>query len=172
MSRDAIPADIKRSVLVEAGHRCAIPTCRNTTTEIAHIRPWAETKDHAFENLIALCPNCHTRYDKGEMDRKAMQMYKHNLGIMTHRYCETERRLFEMLGRTRERVFVLGLAGDVMVANAVKDGLFVEANTKGWEFSLRGKDGTTWKFKGHFTYVVTEAGWALIDKFYNNLEEI
>ncbi|MES2924015.1 MAG: HNH endonuclease signature motif containing protein [Verrucomicrobiota bacterium] len=150
-----------------------IPACRNTTTEIAHIKPWAETKDHAFENLIALCPTCHTRYDKGEIDRKAMLMYKHNLGIMSHRYSETERRLFEKLGRTRERVFVLGFAGDVMVANAVTDGFFVEANTKGWDFSLKAKDGTAmYRFKGQYTYVVTDAGWAFIDKFYNNLEEI
>ena len=60
MSRDTISAEVKRAVLVEAGHRCAIPTCRATTTEIAHIVPWAETQDHSFENLIALCPNCHT----------------------------------------------------------------------------------------------------------------
>jgi hypothetical protein len=54
MQRDAIPTDIKRAVLVEAGHRCAIPTCRATTTEIAHIVPWAESQDSSFENLIAL----------------------------------------------------------------------------------------------------------------------
>jgi len=50
MSRDTIPAEVKRAVLVEAGHRCAIPTCRATTTEIAHIVPWAETQDNSFEN--------------------------------------------------------------------------------------------------------------------------
>jgi hypothetical protein len=77
MERENIPADVRRRVLVEAGHRCAIPTCRATTTEIAHIEPWSDTRDDSFENLIALCPNCHTRYDqKKEIDRKAMKMYK------------------------------------------------------------------------------------------------
>ena len=50
MNRDSIPAQVKRAVLVESGHRCAIPTCRATTTEIAHIVPWAETQDNSFEN--------------------------------------------------------------------------------------------------------------------------
>ena len=59
MSRPSIPTDIKRQVLIEAGHRCAIPTCGHPTTEIAHILPWAKVKEHKFENLIALCPNCH-----------------------------------------------------------------------------------------------------------------
>ncbi len=79
--RPAIPAELKSAVLVEAGHRCGIPTCRATTTEIAHIVPWAEVKCHEFANLIALCPNCHTRYDqKKEISRKEMRMYKAKLG--------------------------------------------------------------------------------------------
>jgi hypothetical protein len=50
MTRDTVSAPVVRAVLVEAGHRWAIPTCRATTTEIAHIAPWAETKDNSFEN--------------------------------------------------------------------------------------------------------------------------
>ncbi len=42
MNRDVVPTEVKRAVLVEAGHRCAIPTCRATTTEIAHIVPQSE----------------------------------------------------------------------------------------------------------------------------------
>jgi len=83
---------------VEAGHRCAIPTCRSTTTEIAHIVPWAESHDNSFENLIALCPNCHTRFDQGkEIDQLSIKAYKHNLGILTNRYGEFERRLLKYL---------------------------------------------------------------------------
>jgi hypothetical protein len=77
--RPSIPAEIKRRVLVEAGHRCAIPTCRQQTTEIAHIVSWEKVQKHEFENLIALCPNCHTRYDRGEIDRPAMLRYKEQL---------------------------------------------------------------------------------------------
>ena len=43
-------------VLVEAGLRCAIPTCRHPTTEIADIVPESQNHDDSFENLLALCP--------------------------------------------------------------------------------------------------------------------
>jgi len=34
------------------------------------IIPWSECHAHEYENLIALCPNCHRRTDNGETDRK------------------------------------------------------------------------------------------------------
>lgn len=166
MNRDVVPADIKRAVLVEAGHRCAIPTCRATTTEIAHIVPWAESHDNSFENLIALCPNCHTRFDqKKEIDRPAVKMYKHNLGILNNRYGEFERRLFEVLAKTGERVFVLGAAGDLLVANAVKDGFFEDKHVQGMNFDVKSTNGYSKSFPMTFTYWVTDAGVEFIRRF-------
>ena len=79
--RPKVPSELRRRVLIEAGHRCAIPTCRSTPVEIAHIVPWATVRKHEFKNLIALCPTCHTRFDDphGPIDRKAMKQYKANL---------------------------------------------------------------------------------------------
>src|SRR4051794_10951755 len=90
------PLPLQRAVKVEAGHRCAIPTCRQTPVELAHIEPWATVREHTFENLIALCPTCHTRYDRGEIDRLAMQHYKANLGLVNGRFGELERRLLDL----------------------------------------------------------------------------
>lgn len=90
MERPSIATELKRRILVEAGHRCAIPTCRATTTEIAHIIPWSEVQNHSYENLIALCPNCHTRFDKGEIDKKSMYMYKDNLRYFIEKYSKFE----------------------------------------------------------------------------------
>jgi len=166
MDRPSIPKPIERAVLVEAGHRCAIPTCRATTTEIAHIIPWAESHDHSFENLIALCPTCHSRYDqKKEIDRAAMKMYKHNLGILNNRYGEIERRIFEILATSDERVFVLGAGGDLMVANAVKDGLFEDKNVESMSLKITGSDGFEKDFPMTFTYWVTDAGRKFIQRF-------
>ncbi|MBC3984240.1 HNH endonuclease [Streptomyces sp. AC536] len=83
-SRPKIPSELRRRVLIEAGHRCAIPTCKSTPVEIAHIIPWAKTRKHEFKNLIALCPTCHTRFDDphGPIDRKAMRRYKANLNSL------------------------------------------------------------------------------------------
>ncbi len=86
MRRPEIPTAVTRAVLIEAGHRCAIPTCQATPVEIAHIMPFAKTQDDAFENLIALCPTCHTRYDqKKEIDLLSMKQYKLNLSLLNNR---------------------------------------------------------------------------------------
>ncbi|MFF3229124.1 HNH endonuclease [Nocardia suismassiliense] len=83
--RPPIPNELRRAVLVEAGHRCAIPTCRQYPVEVDHIVDWAKTRRHDFDNLIALCPTCHARKTKGEIDTLAMKQYKLNLGVSVNR---------------------------------------------------------------------------------------
>lgn len=78
-NRPEIPTELRRLVLLEAGHRCAIPTCQQTEIDIHHIVPWERCKSHEFNNLIALCPICHRRAHKGEIDRKSLLAYKRNL---------------------------------------------------------------------------------------------
>lgn len=79
MDRPAISAEIRRAVLVESGHRCAIPQCRHPDVDLHHIVPWETCKKHEYENLIALCPNCHRRAHKGEIDRVSLRTYKAKL---------------------------------------------------------------------------------------------
>jgi hypothetical protein len=98
--RPRIPAELEREVKMEAGYRCAIPTCRQHPTEIAHIVPWAQKQAHEFSSLILLCVNCHRRYDRDEIDRTAMRAFKANLGLLNARYGEVERRLLEYFGTT------------------------------------------------------------------------
>lgn len=88
--RTAIPAEIKRKVLVEAGHRCAIPTCRYIEVELHHIVPWSQCQEHEYQNLIALCANCHRRADRGEIDRKALRIYKANLRFAHDKFSQLE----------------------------------------------------------------------------------
>jgi hypothetical protein len=85
-----IPTDLKRRILVEAGHRCSIPTCRSLNVDIHHIMPWEKSKKHEYKNLIALCPNCHRRAEKGEIDRKSLYMYKDNLRYIIEKYSKFE----------------------------------------------------------------------------------
>lgn len=66
-------------MLLEAGHRCAIHTCRHVDVDVHHIVPWAQCGEHQFENLIALCPNCHRRAERGDIDRKSLRLYKARL---------------------------------------------------------------------------------------------
>ena len=75
-TRPPIPADLKRKVLVESGHRCAIPTCKHIEIDIPQIIPWEKCKEHKYENLIALYPNCHRMAHAEKIDRKALKIYK------------------------------------------------------------------------------------------------
>jgi len=59
-------------------------------------------KEHTFENLIALCPTDHARATKGEIDRKAMRIYKRNLAVVNSRYGELERRLIDLFAANDE----------------------------------------------------------------------
>lgn len=121
--RPPIPAEIRRAVLVEAGHRCAIPTCRHNRVEIAHIEPYHKVKRHDLVNLIALCPNCHDRFDRGEIDRQSVRRYKANLSIINAQYGELERRIIEMFAADPDAFFLnLPRIFELFVWNLVRDG--------------------------------------------------
>ncbi|MBP3513291.1 MAG: HNH endonuclease [Elusimicrobiaceae bacterium] len=70
MSRN-IDEIIKRRLYAESMGRCMNPNCqkelfsdKGDIIEKAHIRPYCETADNSFENLIILCPTCHRDFDK------------------------------------------------------------------------------------------------------------
>ena len=122
--RPNIPAQLKRQILVEAGHRCAIPTCRQIPVEFCHIEPWAKVKAHSFENIIALCPTCHSRNTKGDIDTKSLAVYKANLGVLNLRYNDIERRLLGEFASNPDWIsFHLPGPSGVFVLMLVRDGL-------------------------------------------------
>lgn len=70
MSRE-IAENVKRKLYSESMGRCMNPNCQielfqnnDDIIEKAHIDPYCETADNSFENLVVLCPNCHTKFDK------------------------------------------------------------------------------------------------------------
>ena len=99
--RPSIPAELRRRVLVEAGHRCAIPTCRHIDVDVHHIIPWEECKKHEYANLIALCPNCHRRADRGEIDKTSLRTYKANLRFALEKYSQFEMDVLFELSKAR-----------------------------------------------------------------------
>lgn len=71
MCREKISEDVKRRLYAESMGRCMNPNCQQELfgsngdiIEKAHIIPYCETADNSFENLVILCPNCHTDFDK------------------------------------------------------------------------------------------------------------
>ncbi|MBI4606090.1 MAG: HNH endonuclease [Planctomycetes bacterium] len=60
---------LRRKVLAAHGHRCARPGCgRRLGLHCHHIRPRSEGGATAPENLLALCPTCHSLVHQGLLD--------------------------------------------------------------------------------------------------------
>ena len=71
MNREPIREDIKRKLYAECMGRCMNPDCQKELfnlngdiIEKAHIDAYCKTADNSFENLVFLCPNCHTYFEK------------------------------------------------------------------------------------------------------------
>ncbi len=72
------PAGVRRALLVEAGHRCAI--CQSHgPLEYHHILEWARVRHHDASHMLAACPTCHAKCGNGTIDPKSQRMYKENL---------------------------------------------------------------------------------------------
>jgi hypothetical protein len=128
-TRPSIPRPLVRQVLIEAGHRCAIPTCRSIPVEIAHIKPWSDVREHSFDNLLALCPNCHARHHRGEIDRQSLIAYKALLASVLSRYNDLEQRLLFVFARMPKGsgyVFVTDRSYDFEFMYLLADCLLVE----------------------------------------------
>ncbi len=73
MARKSIEVNVKRRIIAESMGRCMNPDCREKLfigdgdiMEKAHIEAYCETLDNDYDNLIILCPNCHTKFDKNK----------------------------------------------------------------------------------------------------------
>ena len=146
---------------MEAGYRCAIPTCRFPITENAHIVSWAEFGDHSYDNLIALCPNCHTLYDDGKIDRIAIIAYKKKLMFLNEIYSRFELDVLDHL-KTHRRALI---PGELLIKRLLEEGI-VEHEEK---IMIQGfGDGED--ILGIFSVVLTEKGkklledWGKVDK--------
>jgi hypothetical protein len=148
-----VPIGRKRTVLVEAGHRCAIPTCRHPTTEIAHIVPESQDHDDSFDNLIALCPECQNK----EIDRQSIRMYKRNLGILNSRYSDFERRVFDQIAETDRRSFIVEAGLEIPLLHAVNDGLLKRVELA--PVAIQRGEPTD------FTYEVTDEGLDFVNRY-------
>lgn len=62
--RPHIPAGIQREIKVETFRQCAVCHSHADSCEIAHIHPIATSKNNHPHNLIFLCANHHTKFDK------------------------------------------------------------------------------------------------------------
>jgi hypothetical protein len=70
------PASVRRQLREEAGFGCAF--CGNPLIENAHIIPYSKTKDFKIEDMVALCPGCHTEADLSKIPEWVLRDKKSN----------------------------------------------------------------------------------------------
>ncbi len=168
-----IPACIKRQVLIEAGHSCAIPTCQYPATQFAHIIPFERAREHRVDNIIALCPNHHDQYDnKKTIDRKSIKIYKQKLQFLNKRYTKYELRLLALLA---EKPIVLA-TGEIEVQWLLKDGLIENKKTfMTQSIELRDQDQQIVyedKFTQSFAATLTRKGKDFIKNWKSDTDDI
>ncbi len=139
---------------MEAGYRCAIPTCRFPITENAHIVSWADSENNSYENLIALCPNCHTLYDSGKISRAAIVAYKKKLMFLNEVYSRFELDVLDYL-KAHKRALI---PGELLVKRLLEEGIVKHEE----KIMIQGfGDGE--EILGIFSVVLTERGRQLLD---------
>lgn len=75
--RKSIPDEVKRQVLIEAGYRCGVPTCRNILAiDLHHMVQVSDDGKDEPANLLALCPTCHALYHRGNFSKEAIYAWK------------------------------------------------------------------------------------------------
>lgn len=70
------PAHVRRKLRQEAFFGCC--RCGNPLIENAHIIEYHLTKQFPEEDMLALCPNCHTEADLGHYPKHVLRDFKQN----------------------------------------------------------------------------------------------
>jgi hypothetical protein len=172
--RPAIPRSLERDLFVEAGYRCAIPTCRAVSPlQIEHIEDWAKVREHKFENMIVLCANCHGRKGdgRGQIDRKALRQFKANLALLNSRYGEFERRVLDYLKDSKSNIVLVPGGMEILVHYLVSDGYLLRLGnfTPAFheKYTLMENDGTQSEISipSQIAYRLTRSGREFIGRW-------
>jgi hypothetical protein len=77
MKRKKVSIDAKFTVLHEAGYRCANPNCRTIITlDIHHVVQVSDSGSNEPDNLLPLCPNCHSLFHRGIIPLSSIRAWK------------------------------------------------------------------------------------------------
>lgn len=75
--RKKIPTPVQHGLLMEAGYKCGNPTCRHIITlELHHIEYVRDGGGDGPENLLVLCPNCHSMHHTGIIPAESVRHWK------------------------------------------------------------------------------------------------
>jgi hypothetical protein len=107
--RKPTPVDVKALVLHEAGYRCANPACHTILTiEIHHLDRVSDCGSNNPENLLALCPNCHSLHHAGTIPLPSLRAWKFLLLALNEAF---DRKLVDLV-LTLHKVKEVHVSGD------------------------------------------------------------
>ncbi len=111
-----------------------------------------------FENLIAICANCHARVTKGDIPAVHVRMYKANLSLISTRYGDLERRVLnDFVDNPKARTAMLPRELSILMSYLVHDGI---VERKYPPDAVAGIEGN-WPMRH---YWLTEAGLAFVQR--------
>ena len=126
-----VPESVRREILMEAGYRCAIPTCGHILTiDIHHIVWLKDGGGNDPSNLLALCPNCHALHTKGEIPQAAIRHWKGMLVALNHAFDRRGMDLLLLLNKQSEGIYY-SADGLFQVAGLIAAGLVQQAAVVG-----------------------------------------
>jgi hypothetical protein len=109
-----VPMDVKKIVLHESGYMCSVPTCRHPITlDIHHLIYVADGGKNDPHNLIALCPNHHSRHHReGLPPTESLRTWKMLLLTLNEGF---DRRSINLLLATAKLNMIDEISGDGVV---------------------------------------------------------
>lgn len=112
--RKTVAESVRRSVLIESGYRCAVPTCRALLiVDLHHIIPVRSGGENNAGNLVALCPTCHALFERSKIPGEAIAAWKSVLVALSNAFDRaTIDDLLFLRGIHRERHQPLAITGD------------------------------------------------------------
>lgn len=128
-----IKPDIKRSLLAEAGGKCANPGCTNWRAHIHHIKHWAVYGTHDADHMIAVCPSCHDEIHYGKLGIDDATLYAWK-GIKRDATEQTAQLFVEPSNKVRIRT------GDLEIATSIGEMTVFELSNRS-RLSFRILDG-------------------------------
>lgn len=162
-TRRNLAASTKRQIITEAGDRCAIPTCRQFPVEVAHIIPYRETADDRPENLIALCPTCHARFDSKQIPIDRIRVYKQNTLRNLSRFNGFENAVLDSFVIDSNRQISIGMNMMFLFERLVRDGI-LQGHETGVRMVVSGFD------MSQVVFSLTENGQRYVDLIKQGIE--
>lgn len=152
-----------RALKEEAGYRCAIPTCKESSAlDLAHIVPWSKVQEHTFENIIVLCAVCHRRFDSGVIPKASILQFKANLSLLTHRYSQMEYRALTFFANNEVEDSLVTTLDPFVFSNLIDDG-HLDAHPGAGMRHLQMIGGVEREIPGYWLYELTQSGVDLVE---------